>query len=261
MTRLILRITGAVLTLASLAVFLVDFAALSPAEILLCALGLIAGVITAALSGKHNLEKEQPTKPNALFEENEQLRRSLAQSNAALEGLRGYIAELLPQKGGSFRESYVLLGMVFTPKQLMDKLNELTEQELAERGLDFSVDISPSLPEKLCGDMPRLALSVCGMISAAASRMDSGLISLEMLAAGGGRLELRVCDCGRQLSRQTLEAALMGEYSQEYVYAARTAQIMHGDLKLRNTRTGAAASLTVLLNSAEAQEPMQNVSG
>ena len=252
MTRLISRICGAVLALASLAVFVVDFSRISPAELALCALGLVTGVITALTSEKPEADNDRQPKSDALYEENEQLRRSLAESRAALEGLRGYIAELLPQQGGQFRESYVLMGMVFTPKQLMDKLNELTEQELAQRGLDFAVDISPALPERLCGDMPRLSLAICAMISAAAYRMESGLISLEMLAAGGGRLEFRVSDNGRQLSSETIEAALMGQYAEEYIYPARTAAIMHGDLKLRNTRTGASASLTVLLNTAEA---------
>lgn len=253
MTRLILRIAGAVLALTSIVVFVVDSADISAAEIILCVLGLLAGVAAATLAGKIVPEREEPPNPDALFEENEQLRRRLAESGAALEGLRGYIAELLPQQGDSFRESFVLMGMVFTPKQLMDKLNELTEQELAERGLDFSIDISPSLPERLCGDMPRLSLAVCGMISAAASRTENGRISLEILSAGGDRIELRVSDTGRKLSREALEAALMGQFPEGYGYAARTAEIMHGELKLRNTSAGVSASLTALLNSADSR--------
>lgn len=251
MTKPVIRIAGLIQALVSLVVFLVDMADISPAETALCVLVFIAGAAAALLAGKLAPKREEPPKPEALAEENERLKISLAQSNASLEGLREYIAELIPQESGSFRESFVLMGIVFTPKQFMDKVNELTERELAERGLDFSVDISPSLPEKLCGDMPRLALSVCGMISAAAARTESGRISLEILAAGGERIELRVSDTGSQLPREALEASLLGRFADEYIYSARTAEIMHGGLKLRNTRTGASASLTVLLNPAE----------
>ncbi|MGN0649920.1 MAG: hypothetical protein ACI4KM_05740 [Oscillospiraceae bacterium] len=253
MTRMIMRITGAALGLASIAAVITDFSRISAAEIILCAAALIAGAVLFVIASKPAAHPPEPPKPDALFEENEQLRKRLAESSAALDGLRGYIAELLPHQGGSFRESYVLLGMEFTPKQLMDKLNELTEAELAERGLDFSIDISPSLPERLCGDMPRLSLAVCGMISAAAARMESGLISLEILSAGGERMELRVSDTGRQLSRGTLEAAIMGQFPEDYSYAARTAEIMHGELRLRNTSKGVSASLTVLVNFVAAE--------
>lgn len=257
--RTVTRISGIALAAISAAAFIADFSGISVMEAILCAAGLLSGALLTAISVKP-AERQNPAEAAPQSEEAELLRRQLAESSEESARLRAYIAELLPKNSGEFHESYVLMGMVFTPKQLMDRLNEMTELELAERGLDFSIDLSPSLPERLCGDMPRIALAVCGMISAAAMRTESGHIALELLSAGGEKLEFRVSDNGRQLSRGELEAALMGKFPEEYRYAERTAAIMHGELKLRNTRAGVSASLVVLLNSAEIRDDLsQNV--
>ncbi|WP_306602956.1 ATP-binding protein [Azonexus sp.] len=86
---------------------------------------------------------------------------------------------------------------------VIDRATELTAERAKEKGLDFQVTLSPTLPKVVTGDPQRLGQVLLNLLSNAIKFTDSGQVTLSLNCEGDQGI-FRVTDTGIGMSKEQL---------------------------------------------------------
>lgn len=91
-------------------------------------------------------------------------------------------------------------------------VNDL-EQTVAEKGLEFSLELDPALPEKIVGDEERLTQITNNLLVNAVKFTETGSIKLAVSRLGADRWQIRVTDTGQGIP-ETWQHLIFEEFRQ-----------------------------------------------
>jgi len=131
---------------------------------------------------------------------------TVVKANAALLlDLLNEILDLSKLEAGKFSLAFE----AFELRQLVGALRDTFSYRAAEKRLRFSVDVSESLPERICGDALRLRQVLMNLISNAVKFTERGVVSVsvaeEMQFDGRQSIRFKVVDTGIGISPEHLE--------------------------------------------------------
>lgn len=157
----------------------------------------------------------------------------------------------------------------FSPRDVAEQAVRTLSSRAAEKNLNLTLDIDPSVPALLSGDGPRLRQILLNLIGNAVKFTEHGSVRVR-LSAKGAELFVEVADTGIGIAEDQHEAIFEafrqadGSVTRKYggtglglAISARLARLMGGGIQVRSALgQGSTFLLSVLLQPAEQATPV-----